>query len=326
MAATGSRTIQRLATAVMSVARQTAGVWLFAGWDEAGLPMATDRLADLSAQAREELTVYQNAGLRPRRVPYVSLEAFEYVLTGPAIDFSDVGPQRAEDQVRYTVLDSSGERRELVLGEMAVLGAIRDAQAPWQVPARTSLTAVADSTLNLYTLIVPAPGQPADRGLALLFRPTVAAAGNEAAFASFVRGTISRLLILDESQPPGKRKGYLEVAGRLAGRPPSGGLAATLLFLRRLGLISFSDEWFRQLRYRQQVSKAALIRLLRALGLVDLSDEALQELAHPRPDYNVEPLELDGLLALAGGMYDVVAANRPLASSVATPTDSRPRR
>ncbi len=300
------QTIERLSVAVVSMAQEKRGVWLFAGWDADGLPQSTDRLAELASEAREALELYRSSGLSPRRVPYASLTAVEYALTGPAVDFADVPPQRAEDQVRYTVVDGEGARHDLALGEMAVLGAIADARTPWQVAGRTSATAVADTAVPLYTVLLPAPGQRPNRGLALLFRPTLAGSGNEAAFASFVRGTISRLLILDESQPPERRKGYLEVAGRLAGVPPTGGLAAALRLLRRLGLVSFSEEWYRQVRRQQQRSKGALVRLLRAAGLVAVSDEVLAELSNPRPDYDVEPLDIDALVKLAGEMYAVL--------------------
>ncbi len=322
MAQSETAIIERLAVAVVSVARETRGVWLFAGWDAAGRPHGSDRLANLSSEAQEELALYRSSGLPPRRVPYTSLTAVEYVLTGPAIDFTDAGAQRAEDQVRYAVLDAAGERHDVALGEMAVLGAIADARTPWQVAGRTSATAVADSAVSLYTVLVPAPGQRLDRGLAILFRPTLPTSGNEAAFASFVRGTISRLLILDESQPPQRRKGYLEVAGRLAGTPPTGSLATALQLLRRLGLVSFSDEWYRQLRRQQQRSKGALARMLRAMGLVDVSDETLAELANPRPDYDVDPLELDELLAMAAEMYAVLTPS--LGQSVSSPTRRTP--
>jgi hypothetical protein len=120
-----------------------------------------------------------------------------------------------------------------------------------------------------------------------------------------VRNTISRLLVLDESQPAGARKGYLEAAGRMAGTPPSSMALQTLIWLRRAGLVEFEDSWLQGLRQSRQRAKGQFIRALRAVGFVDISDEMLDELTNPRPDYDIDPLETDQLVDLAGQMYEL---------------------
>ncbi len=298
-------TIDQIAAAVVSTARRRSGNWLFVGWTADGLPAATGDASRLSEGARQAVALNQGAGLPPRRVPYERVVPVEYVLTGSAIDYADTDQRRAEDQIRYTVTDATGEQREIALGELAVLGAIADTREPWQSMAGGPGTEVAVSAVALYTVFAPPPGKRPDTCVALLFRPTIPAAGNEAAFGSFARQSISRLLILDESQPPERRKGYLRVAGRLAGTSPKGGLASTLVWLRRVGLVDFSDPWLQDMRSTGRRAQGHLARLLRAAQLVDISDDVLEELAHPRPDYDIDPLETEQLFHLAEGMYEV---------------------
>jgi hypothetical protein len=297
--------IDLLCAAVVSTARGVRGRSMFAGWTPDDRPAAATALDGLSEMARRALADYRASGLAPRQVPYSAIVPVTYVVTGAAVDFADHGGRRAEDQVRYTVTDARGERRDIALGERGILGGIVDARIPWQLSDPGGEGAPAVSALPLYTVFAPLPGAAADTGLAMLFEPTIAGASNEPALRSFIRNTVGRLLVLDESQPPRSRKGYLEAAGRLAGRAPRSGSMGTLAWLRRLGMVEFDDNWLKDLDLAKRRAKGRLIGLLRAVGMVDVSDEILDELLHPRPDYDIDELDLDRLFDLSAAMYEV---------------------
>jgi hypothetical protein len=303
-------TIERLAAAVVSTARGVRGHALYAGWTAEGLPAAAASSQALAPPARKALAACRGARLLPRKVPFSTIVPVTYVLTGAAIDFADTPQRRAEDQISYTVLDAAGQRREVALGELGVLWAITTAREPWQdlVSGRSAEAAV--SAIALYTLFAPIPGIDPQTGMAMLFDPTLPGGTNAPAFRSFVRHTIGRLLILDESLPPQARKGYMEVAGRLAGLPPRGGLLQALVWLRQTGFVEFDDAWLRGLQRTGRHAQGGLLRLLRALGMVEVSDDLLHELADVRPDYDIDRLDMDRLVDLAAEMH--AAATRAL--------------
>ena len=88
--------------------------------------------------------------------------------------------------------------------------------------------------------------------------------------------------------------------------------------LRRIGLLSFSDEWLRDLGRARRRAKGHLARALRAAGLAEVDDAVLDELTDPRPDYDVDRLESEQLIDLAEGMF--AAARQALWN---TPTGRR---
>ena len=297
--------IDALAATVVSAAPSDRGRLLFVGWTADGQPAAAPSSDRLSSEAKERLAAFRASGLAPRQVPYSALVPAEYVSTGPAIDFADTHERRAEDQVRYTIVDGAGTQRDVSLSELGILDAIAAARQPFQAATLGSGGELTLETIPLYTLFVGLPGARDGTGLAMLFRPMVAGQTNEPVFRSFVRFTVGRLLVLDESVPRNQRKGYLDVAGKIAGFSPKGGLLETLLVFRRLGFVSFSDDWLRGLDMAGRKAQGQLIRVLRAVGMVDVSDEILDELTDPRPDYDVDRLETDRLVDLAEAMSGV---------------------
>ena len=301
------QSIQTLAAAVVSTAAPVRGRMLFVGWTEDGLPAAVPTSEGLGEEARAALAAFRSSGLAARRVDFSALVPAEYMNTGPAIDFADTPGRRAEDQVRYSVLDGQQAQRDVALGELAILDAITAARQPFQAPAPGSGGELALDTVPLYSLFAAWPGAPAGTGLAMLFRPTVEGHGNEAVFRTFVRLTLGRLLVLDESAPAGRRKGYLETAGRLAGLGPAGGFLHTLVTLRRIGFVEFSDEWLRGLQLAGRKAQGQFIRVLRAFGMVDISDEkhpVSVSTFNPEGAFNVAPGNQYGAHQPAEQVYD----------------------
>lgn len=304
--------IETLAAAVVSDAPAVRGRTLFVGWTSASLPTAAPTVEGLDSAARATLDAFRASGLAPRRVPFSALVPVEYLSTGPAVDFADTPSRRAEDQVRYTVLDNQQQQRDVALAEVALLEAIAAARQPFQAPAPGTGGELTLDTVPLYSVFVAWPGAPAGTALAILFAPTIQGQGNEAVFRSFVRLTLGRLLVLDESLPAPRRKGYLEVAGRLAGLGPNSGFLHTLVALRKLGFVDFSDDWLRSVQQAGRKAQGGFFRVLRALGMVEISDEILDELSDPRPDYDVDSLATEHLADVAAAM--AVAARKALGS------------
>lgn len=295
--------LEALCAALVSTARGVQGHWFFVGWSPEGLPAACTDVADLGEGARRELAAFRASRLEPRRLPFASLIPAQLVTVGAAVDYADGQGRRAEDQVRLSIVDAAGEQREVALGELALLGGIAAASEPWQTHPERSRSALAVDTVPQYTVFTALPGSRADTGLALLFQSTLEGGSNEPAFRSFVRNVIGRLLVLDESTPASDRKGYLDVAGKAAGVPPQSGVLASLLWLRRAGLVTFEDGWLQRVQGRGRRMKSGMLRALRGMGLVDISDEMLAEMADSRPDYDVDQLDLAPMLAMAQEMY-----------------------
>jgi hypothetical protein len=314
--------IETLAAAVVSDAPASRGHLLYVGWTTASIPTATAELDGLCEEARAAFEAYRASGLGPRHVPFAALVPVEYLATGPAVDFTDTPGRRAEDHVRYTVLDNAEAERDIALAEVALLEAIAAARQPFQAPAPGTGGELTLDTVPLYTVFVAWPGAPAGTALALLFQPTVRGRGNEAVFRSFVRLTLGRLLVLDESAPAARRKGYLDVAGRMAGLGPSSGFLQSLVTLRKLGFVDFSDDWLRGVQQAGRKAQGTFFRVLRVLGMVQISDELLDELTDPRPDYDVDDLATENLVDVAAAM--AAAARKALGSF--PPPPPRPRR
>ncbi len=295
-------TVRRLAAAVASTAPKSEAPWHFVGWNAADRPVATRDPALLSNDALREFRQFRRSGLWPRQVPFAELEAVEYAFTGPAMDFSDTVGQVAEDQIQYVVLDEQGERREVHLGELGLLEATVQAAEPWQAAAQGGSAELAQSAVRYHTVILGHPDGPAQRGLAIVFRPTLSASGNEAAFHAFVRYSLSRLLVLDESQPQSARKGYLEAAANRAGLSPDD-VHGLLSWLRRVGLVDFDDAWLNSLEKRRAGAVVTAIKVLRKMGMVDVGNDRLEEMSDARPSYDLDALDTSGLVGLAEAMY-----------------------
>lgn len=301
--------IDTLSAAVVSTAPGVRGRLMYIGWSSDGFPIATGRVDQLSPPARESLQAFRASGLAIRKVPYSEIIPVTYTMTGAAIDFADIGGRVAEDQIRYSIVDAHGERRELPIGELGVLRGIVLARHPWQAPGGGHPELTVDA-VPLYSVFTAVPGSDERVGLAMIFQPTLPGSTNEPAFRSFVRNSIGRLLVLDESQPPGGRRGYLEVAGRVAGVPPKGGMLGTLVSLRRMGFVDFDDSWLQGVRNRGRRMKGGLIRAMRAVGMVEADDGLIAQITDPRPDYDVDQLDTERMIDMAEEMFH--AARRTL--------------
>jgi hypothetical protein len=274
------------------------------GWTKDGRPSIVRSEDQLSDMAKESLDAYKMSGLPIKEVASSNLIPLEYAFTGPAVDFKDKGDKKAEDLITFGVIDQNGETKKISIGERRILEAITNSNNPWQDIASTRLGEVSVEAKPMYTLFLPS--QESEEYLVILFKPTISGESNEATFKSFIRQTIGRLLVLDESQEPNKRKGYLKAAAALAGVKSKSGNALDMFFkLRQLGLVDFRDEWLEGMKQRGRNITVGGLRLARTLGLVDFDDETLERYKDPLPYYDVDSLDIDKLIRLASRMYTV---------------------
>lgn len=289
--------------------RAKRGAMLFVGWTKDGRPSITRELNDLDENAKESLEAFKMSGLPIRKISSTELIPVEYSFTGPAIDFKDKSDTKAEDLITFGVIDEEGETKRISIGERRILNAIVNSNSPWQNISSTKLGDFAVEARSMYTLVIPSHEDEDD--LAILFNPTLEGESNEATFKSFIRQTIGRLLVLDESQKPGERKGYLQAAAQFAGeKSKSMNSLDMFLKLRNMGLIDFRDEWLDGLQQSGRNIAAGGLKFARALGLVDFSDETLERFKDPLPYYDVDKLDVDKLIKLAEKMYHI--ANRAI--------------
>jgi hypothetical protein len=283
------------------------GELVFIGWTKSGKPLVSEEMSDLDKNAMESLEAFEMSGLPTRKIYSPKVTPLEYSFTGPAVDFKDKGNKKAEDLITYGVVNENGENKKISLGERAVLSAIAASNNPWQNISSTKMGDVAIEASPMYTLIISSKDKKREKDdVAILFKPTLAGESNEATFKAFIRNTIGRLLVLDESQSSGSRKGYLRAAAQFAGeKSKSMNTLDMFLKLRKMGLIDFRDEWLDGMKQKGRNITAGGLKFARALGLVEFSDETLDRFKDPLPYYDVDALDIDTLIELAEKMYHI---------------------
>lgn len=301
--------IKRLCSVVRQGRRRKKGELIFIGWTRDGKPAITSNETRLSEEVQESLKAFERSGLEIKEI-YLNLIPVEYAYTGAAIDFRDQKERKAEDLINYGIKDEDGKSKKIALGELAVLEAIADSQTPWQDTASSKVREIAVAAKPMYILFVSTPEMDGNTALAILFKPTIEGESNEAAFKSFIRQTIGRLLVLDESQDPENRKGYMKAAEKFAGKRTTGSPLEILLKLRQTGFIEFEDNWLKNLGQRGRNMLTTGLKLARSLGLVEVDEDLLEEYKHPLPHYDVDKLDINRLFSLTSAMRD--AARRSL--------------
>ena len=282
--------IATLSTVVrLGINRRTE--YAFVGWTAGGLPAVARDSRALSAEARESVVAYQASRLNYRAVPYADLVPVEFSSAGAAVDFPDVGRTRAEDLVPLEFVGAAGTAFDVPLGELALLEAIVDAAVPWQLVPDAAQAQAAVAPRPMYTLFLPLD---ATRAYAVLFRPALPGESNQATFRAFVRSMISKLLVIDESQPPRNQKGYVQAAARLTAPPPHGLLSQ---------LVALDEPTRQSLASAGRQARVDLLKTLRALALVEISDAQLEVIEHNADVYyDIGELSLEQLLKLAAQM------------------------
>jgi len=274
--------------------------YLFIGWNEDGKALASSNLTS------EALNDFQSAVQSGAKFPSISssnILCFEYSSLGKAVDY----PGSKEDVIVLSVKDGNGDSLLLNIGEGTILKAIDwslQEDSVWN--SRTGINFLDDgsgvsSTIPLYTLLFQDNRVFNGSVCAILFKPLIKNTSNESTFFRFVKGVIRQLLVIDESQPPSERKGYIVVAAKASkGRFKTG--LADIIF----------DTTDQKTAATIAKAKASGVKLLQTLGIVDVSDEFIKEVSDPLPTYNVDSLDLKGLADLVSAMKDLSPyRNRP---------------
>lgn len=304
-----SNQIDQLSAVVQPRGGRIQSTPLFVGWAADGRPMVATSGTMLSEAAQKSFRANQSAGLPIHQIDYREVTAVNYGHTGEAIDYTDTPGRPAEDLIVYSIKDQENKSVDAPLGERAILDAIVNSSTPWQDAGRSRMGDVAVAAKPMYTLFVPTPEMIHGEALAVLFPPLIPRESNEATYKSFVRNTLGRLLVLDESQPRENMKGYLQAAKRHAGLRADDDSIGALVMLKKLGIVDFNEGWMDKMAQQKRNMGAGLLKFARDIGLVDVSDDMLDNMRQPLPNYNIDDLKLSELLGLVSDMSDI-AHNR----------------
>lgn len=273
---------------------------IFLGWTKNDLPIVVGSEDCLSREARVSFTNFQISGLDIKEIPYQELTAIEYVGTGSAVDFQDTHDQKAEDLVTYFVKTADGDK-SLAIPELTLLQAIIEASLnPWQDIGHSKIGDLTVTAKPMFTLFLPSPNLGRKTASAVLFKPVIEDESNESTFKSFVRQSLGRLLILDESQSPETQKGYVKAAAELAGIKGKGAVETILRSLKNLGFIDYDEESLESSKKAGREFKAKMLGLVNLF--VEISEGRIEEARHPRPYYDIDSLDTQRLVELSRRM------------------------
>lgn len=292
-----------------------SGKLVMIGWTSEGKLRVTENLASLTPEARKNYT--SGISDQVREIPFQTLIPVEYNLTGEAQDLLDRGDRRTEDRVVYRFLDQNlSPMEETSVGELTLLNAIVDANVYWQNLSETTgfgIGQVYTRSAPMYNLLISAPEERRKTAYAVLFKPLIQGESNEETFKRFIRNTLGRLLILDETERlEGKSgKGYIEAAAKLARISDDGKIIKILSNLQKSGYIELTDDWIEQIKTKKQNIKqkgvglfVGAMRILKDIGwLEDISDEEIEGMKRlPLPSYDLENISIEKLFELARAM------------------------
>lgn len=266
---------------------------VFIGWDENGSPITS---SILSAEAMSDFKSAKESGASFPSVPSDNISCFEYSSLGKGIDY----PGSKEDVIVINVRDCTKKSVVLNLGEGSILRAIEWAMNEdniWNSISGMGLiddSSGVNSTTTMYTLLFQDNRVQNSTVCALLFKPMISNTSNEGTFIRFAKAVIKQLLVIDESQPPGSRKGYIRVAAAASKSGSNTGLVDMIF-----------DTSDKQTAAALGNAKASGLKLLRTLGIAEVSDELIKEVQDPLPNYNVDSLDNNGLAELVSAMKEL---------------------
>lgn len=258
------------------IVRNKAGDPIFIGWSPDGNPAATRARRGLSDAAQDSLRVYERArNLLVPVVPFVDLQPVEYSY----LKLRDMAGN-AEDHFLLSVRDSGGQAVQVRIGEVALLDSIVNARSAFQdTSASPALGKPIVPSEAIYAVIAPCFELDEKRqGLAILFKPIMDGAPQEASFQPFVVAVLRTLWQNDKKEPPENRRGYYEAA------------------LPHLDTPGERAPFLLRMVFQEEAARDKWERLKRVL--YKQPDPAESE-----PDA-LRAMEIDGLLKLAAAMRD----------------------
>jgi hypothetical protein len=207
-AETSSGTETVVVVELTTVIRNRAGQEVYLGWGPDGHTVVTlDRRA-VSPAGRDILRVYDKArNLRIPDVPYATIVPVEYCY----VKLKDLDSP-AEDYFFVNTNDSKGQPQQYRIGELELLDGIVNARTYFQ---DTSATGEIGQRIvpaeAVYTVIAPCfEIDDKNSVLAILFKPPLENAPQEATFQHFVVSVLRFLWQNDMKDEPGLRKGYYD--------------------------------------------------------------------------------------------------------------------
>ena len=188
---------------------------IYAGWTDAGLPVISVDVKDLTPESLEQAETFVRSGypissLSLRR--QISVVVVEFA--GPVKDLEDPSPRSlVQDSIQVTVTDTRGASVDLTLGELEVLEMIGNNMIVFQKFGSVLDTQDRQVAVPYYSFFLP--GNVKREDLIVLMKPTNRNVGNVIDAVLFIQDVIKKLLQNDQKQSPEYRKRYLD-AGREA--------------------------------------------------------------------------------------------------------------
>lgn len=273
--------------------RPLQGRPVFIGWTAQGIPAITTTENELSQVAQKSYFENRKSKQQLDLLQYSNIIPVDYLKTGQPIDYQDTPQHKAEDLLSYSVLDSNGDQKSLTIGELNMLEGISNGVSIWQDLGKLDRDEIAATAKQMYTLFVEEEKQSGE-AYAFMFQPPIEGQSNEVSFKSFIRQTLGKLLVLDESQNPSNRKGYIEAAADLTDGHGLSKLGMILNFFYDFG----DDKYDPGNRF-----KAGIYNFARKIGFYEITDEQLEEMRRGLPYYDVDTMDLTTLMGVAKSMY-----------------------
>jgi len=185
---------------------------LFAGWTDAGLPVLTTNASDLTPEATEQAQTFLRSGYP---IPTLSIKRALGVVVvefaGPVQDLKDVSAKNlVQDTIKIWVKDGKGVSIELTLGELEVMEMMGSNLIVFQRFGSVLDTADRQEAVSYFSFFLPGNSEAGRQDLLVLMRPTNESLGNLIDTIIFMQDVVKKLLLNDERQQPGFKKGYLQ--------------------------------------------------------------------------------------------------------------------
>lgn len=191
--------------------------FLYAGWTDTGLPVMTTNASDLTQEAQEQARTFIRSNypiptlLMRRELGVVVVE-----FAGPVQDIQDVSPRNlVQDTIKVWVKNGKGEDVELTLGELEVLEMLGTNMIVFQKFGSVLDTQDRQVAVPYFSFFLPGNSEASREDLLVLMKPTNESFGNLIDTVIFMQDVVKKLLLNDDKQPAGYKKGYLQ-AGKEA--------------------------------------------------------------------------------------------------------------
>lgn len=239
-----------------TVIRNRNGQEVYLGWGADGNATATLDRRKVSPAGRDILLVYDRARNLPiPEVPYGVIVPVEYTY----VKLKDLDSP-AEDYFFVTTKDSQGKTQQYRIGELELLEGIVNARIYFQdTSASGEIGQRIVPAEPVYTVVAPCfEIDDSNSALAILFKPPLENAPQEATFQHFLVGVLRFLWQNDMKDEPGLRKGYYDATAAQSYLNPSHSPVPLILRLAFTSEDTARQKWEAIRRWIYKTPQASL--------------------------------------------------------------------